>query len=128
VSDKPFRLQILKSFEDGGGGETLVVEVAGFLDAHTVVEFERRMNELIGNGARRIVLDLSKLNYISSAGIGVIMSLVQRLRHDSGDVVLMRPTQKVYKILELLGFTRIFRITASEQEAMAGLRNGGPDF
>jgi len=93
-----------------------IIELAGFLDAHTVNVFEARMAEIIQGGQNRMVIDLKGLNYISSAGIGALMALTQQLRRESGDIVLLQPNEKVFKILDLLGFTKIFNVAHSEDE------------
>ncbi len=95
----------------------LILALSGYLDAHTVADFDRNTDEVIASGTSRLVLDLQGLNYISSAGIGALMSLSQRLKKSGGDLVLLQPTDKVYKILDLLGFTKIFHLSASEDEA-----------
>jgi len=89
----------------------------GYLDAHTVSDFEAYMDRAIEQGMLRFLVDISELNYMSSAGIGAIMSLTQRLRRADGELVLLRPSEKVFKILEKLGFTRIFRLAYSREEA-----------
>jgi len=93
-----------------------VIELSGFLDAHTVNSFDHRVEEILQEGATKIVIDLKGLNYISSAGIGALMALTQRLRKKNGDMVLLRPNDKVFKILDLLGFTRIFNVAKAEKE------------
>ncbi|MBN1903033.1 STAS domain-containing protein [Candidatus Sumerlaeota bacterium] len=93
-----------------------LIEISGYLDAHTVNMFENRMEEILESGEQNMVLDLLDLNYISSAGIGALMSLTQRLRKKHGDLVLLRPNRKVYKILDLLGFTKIFVVALDEKE------------
>lgn len=120
MSSKPFEVIIRRNINESG---SVVAEIDGYLDAHTVIGFETQMNSLIEAGARRIIIDLEKLNYISSAGIGALIGLVQRLRRAGGDLVLVRPSQKVHKILNLLGFTEIFRIASNEDEALAVLRS-----
>lgn len=97
------------------------VKVNGFLDAHTVDEFEQSMNTLLERQYARFVLDLAGLAYISSAGIGALMVLLQQLRRRQGDMVILQPSQKVYKILDLLGFTRIFYITDDHGSALQAL-------
>ena len=94
-----------------------VVSLNGYLDAHTVADFDRCTEEIIGGGITKIILDLQGLSYISSAGIGALMGLSQRLKKSDGDLVLLQPTPKVFKILDLLGFTRIFHLCNSEEEA-----------
>lgn len=93
-----------------------IIELSGYLDAHTVNMFENRLGEILEAGEKHVVLDLRGLNYISSAGIGALMSLTQQLRKNRGDLVLLRPNKKVYKILDLLGFTRIFNVALNEKE------------
>jgi len=92
------------------------IELSGFLDAHTVNSFEIHIEEVLKGGISRLVLDLKDLSYISSAGIGALMSLTHHLRKKQGDLVLFRPNQKVFKILDLLGFTRIFNVALNEEE------------
>lgn len=93
-----------------------VIELSGYLDAHTVDLFENRLGEILESGEKHVVLDLAELNYISSAGIGALMSLTQHLRKKHGDLVLLRPNKKVYKILDLLGFTKIFNVALDDKE------------
>jgi anti-anti-sigma factor len=100
----------------------LVFELRGYIDAHTVIEFEKAVNAVVESGTKSIVLDISGLSYISSAGIGAMMGLARRLSQLGGDLVLLNPTQKVHAILEGLGFTKIFKIAETEEEAVDKLR------
>ena len=93
-----------------------LIELSGFLDAHTVNSFESHIESILKEGRDRLVIDLKDLHYISSAGIGSLMSLTHHLRKKKGDLVLFRPNPKVYKILDLLGFTKIFNVALNEEE------------
>lgn len=93
-----------------------MIELSGFLDAHTVNSFEGRLEDLLEEGRCKMVIDLQDLNYISSAGIGALMAMTQKLRNNGGDLILFRPNEKVYKILDLLGFTKIFNVATDEQD------------
>ena len=108
----------------GESGEMRIFNLSGYIDAHTVLEFEKAVNQAIESGMKSAVLDLGDLVYISSAGIGAMMGLARRLSQDGGDLVLMNPTPKVFKILDGLGFTKIFKIAADEGEALEKLRSG----
>lgn len=92
------------------------VDLKGFLDAHTVRDFDERMSGLIDSGAVQIMLGLESLNYISSAGVASLMSLMQKLRTRQGKLVILRPSEKVYHVLKTLGFTNIFQIIKNEDE------------
>ncbi len=99
----------------------------GYIDAHTVIEFEKAVQDVISTGVNRVILEMSALSYVSSAGIGAMMALARKLSQDGGDLVLLSPTQKVYTILEGLGFTKIFKIANTETEALQKLRLAAPD-
>jgi anti-anti-sigma factor len=111
---KPF--EVIES-PTASGARFVELALRGYLDAHTVSDFETRMDRLIEQGGRCYLIDINELNYVSSAGIGAIMSLTQRLRRSNGEIVLVRPTDKVFKILDKLGFTKIFRLAYSREEA-----------
>ncbi|MDK2971728.1 MAG: anti-sigma factor antagonist [Candidatus Sumerlaeota bacterium] len=91
------------------------VDVIGCLDSHTVVSFEKSLTELLDkSNSDRLLIDLSQLNYISSAGISALMGLTHRLRKRGGDVVLLKPTEKVFRVFRTLGFTNIFTIAEDD--------------
>jgi anti-sigma B factor antagonist len=111
----------MKSFDlnlkvETTGNNYCIIELSGFLDAHTVNSFENRLEEILQEGEVRLVIDLQGLSYISSAGIGALMALTQHLRRKDGDLVLLKPNDKVYKILDLLGFTKIFNVAVKDEE------------
>ncbi|MFQ5584324.1 MAG: STAS domain-containing protein, partial [Calditrichia bacterium] len=67
-------------------GSVSVLNIKGFLDAHTAPEFERAIKELMDSGRFNIVVDLDGLQYISSAGLGVFMGFVEEIRSKGGDL------------------------------------------
>lgn len=111
----------MKAFEivelEQSNDDLVVLALRGYLDAHTVGDFEAYMDQSIERDRVNYLIDISDLNYMSSAGIGAIMSLTQRLRRVDGEVVLLRPSEKVFRILDKLGFTKIFRLAYSQEEA-----------
>ena len=94
------------------------IVVEGFLDAHTVPEMEKVIQELLQQKKYRIVVDFSALSYISSAGLGVFMSVIGDVKNNNGDIVLMKMPPKIYKVFDLLGFTEIFSIVDDEESAL----------
>ncbi len=99
------------------GGEFLIVELVGYLDADTVQLLNQRVSENITGEVTCLIFQLEQLVYISSAGIGAFMGWAQMLRESGGRLVLVQPSTKIYKILELLGFTRVVDIVNSLEEA-----------
>lgn len=92
------------------------VAVVGCLDSHTVVGFEKTLHALLDEGCSRVVINLSELTYISSAGISALMGLTHRLRKSEGELVLLKPTEKVFRVFRTLGFTNIFKIVDAEED------------
>ncbi|CAN5452140.1 STAS domain-containing protein [soil metagenome] len=104
-----------------GDSEQRRIELIGTLDSHTVVGFEKSIQELLEEKPRRVVLSLENLTYISSAGISALMGLTHRLRQVDGDLILLKPSEKVSRVFRTLGFTSIFRIVETEAEIDAAI-------
>lgn len=95
-----------------------VIELAGQLDAHTASEFERFLERVVRDeGKRQLVLDFHDLEYISSAGLGVLMGLIEEVRAIGGDMKLAALPEKIFHVLDLLGFPIVFQIFPTVREA-----------
>jgi anti-sigma B factor antagonist len=99
--------------------ECTVVEVEGFLDAYTVAELEETFNRLIKERKFKLIVNLAKLDYISSAGLGTFMGVIDEIRDNSGDIILVNLSPKIYKVFDLLGFSELFEIVDNEAAAVA---------
>lgn len=99
-------------------GAITKVSVQGFLDAHTVPDMEKVIQQLIQEGKYKIIVDFDELSYISSAGLGVFMSVIGDIKSNGGDIILMKMPPKIYKVFDLLGFTEIFTIVEDEEAAI----------
>lgn len=96
-----------------------VLHLSGFLDAHTVPKFEDALQTLIKEDRTMITVNLEKLDYISSAGLGVFMGFIEEIREKGGDIKLSNLSSKVYKVFDLLGFPALFEIFDEESEAIS---------
>lgn len=95
-------------------------DLLGCLDSHTVVSFEKDMDDLLeSDEVTKIILNLEDLTYISSAGISALMGLTHHLRQRDGELYLLKPTEKVLRVFRTLGFTNIFKIVESEADITA---------
>ncbi|MFZ1083170.1 MAG: STAS domain-containing protein [Candidatus Kryptoniota bacterium] len=99
-------------------GNAVVMELQGFLDAHTAPDLEKTFSELIGKGKYNIVVNFNLLNYISSAGLGVFMAYIDEVRSNHGDIKLANMQQKVYNVFDLLGFPYLYEIYKDQDEAL----------
>jgi anti-sigma B factor antagonist len=101
--------------------ETQVIELGGEIDLYTAPEFKERMVELIEDGKKRIVIDLSSATFIDSTTLGVLVGGVKRLRPAGGSLALVCTDQNITKIFEITGLDRVFPIHASRDDALAAV-------
>lgn len=101
--------------------DVLVVAPAGRIDSSSSGELERRLLEHVSGGEKRIVMDLLDVDYISSAGLRVLLLAANKLRPQGGQIVLCSLGQSVREVFELAGFTPIFSIEPSRELALARL-------
>lgn len=95
-----------------------VVNVQGYLDAHTAPELESVFNKLIEQKQFQVVVNFAELIYISSAGLGVFMAYVETMRENNGDIKFSNMTESVYNIFDLLGFPMLYEFFKDEKEAI----------
>ena len=95
-----------------------VIYLKGYLDAHTAPDFEKALQELVDEERVCIVVNLSALTYISSAGLGVFMGFIENIRGKGGDIKLAEPTEKVFRVFDLLGFPVLYEVFQKEDEAV----------
>ncbi len=99
-------------------GDVVVVCPQGFINAHTVRQFEQELNLALEAGRVKIVINGSGLAYIASAGLGAIMGLIEEVRSRGGDIRLTDLNDTVKNIFEVLGFNHLCRMFATEQDAV----------
>lgn len=99
-------------------GDISVINLKGFLDAHTAPTLENNFTQLINSSKYKIVVNFEELAYISSAGLGVFMAYIESIRDNRGDIKLTNMSDKVFNIFDLLGFPLLYEIYKNEEEAI----------
>lgn len=100
----------------GNDGIVLIL-VNGFLDAYTYNELERIIINLFNQDIYKLVIDCSGLDYLSSAGAGVLISAIGVAQEHDGNIVLVQPRTQVKEVLDLLGLCQILPIVSSVKAA-----------
>jgi len=95
-----------------------IIDIKGYLDAHTAPEFEQGLQDLVDASQFKIVVNCNDLSYISSAGLGVFMEFIEEVRENNGDIKLSNMNNRVYKVFDLLGFPNLYEIYKKEEEAV----------
>ena len=89
-------------------GAEYTFNVEGRLDTNTPPELEAKINEVIGN-ANKLIIDLGNLEYISSAGLRVLLGAAQ-VMEGKGELVVRNVTEAVREVFDLTGFNHVFTI------------------
>jgi anti-anti-sigma factor len=100
-------------------GGAIVAAVSGSIDTLTSRSLSDSLTERIETGARLLVLDMSGVDYISSAGLRCLLGAVKLARQQGGDFRLARVHELVLKVLTLSGFTSILRLYDDVGQAVA---------
>lgn len=95
-----------------------VLELRGYLDAHTAPKLEEAFQDLLKNQRFNIVVNCRDLSYISSAGLGVFMAYIEDVRKHEGDIKLSNMSPKVFNVFDLLGFPLLYEIVKDESDAV----------
>jgi len=93
------------------------VSVEGRLDAVTSKDFEDRVVQVIDQGEKNLLFDFASLDYISSAGLRALLTAKKKLGGSGGKIVLAGLKKPVHEVIEIAGFTPLFVIVASAEEA-----------
>jgi anti-sigma B factor antagonist len=98
-----------------------VIALAGEVDLYTAPEFKQQLLDVIGQGAKEVIVDFSDTTFIDSTTLGVLVGGVKRLRTNDGQLSLVCSDRNITKIFEITGLDRVFTIYGSRDEAVAGI-------
>ncbi|MBO4862191.1 MAG: STAS domain-containing protein [Firmicutes bacterium] len=107
-------MTINKTLEDG----TLTVALEGRLDTFTAPDLENELDSSL-EGVKEVVLDLAGLEYISSAGLRVLLSTQKKMNAAEGTLIVRNINEIVKEVFEVTGFDEILTIEGSEEEEPA---------
>lgn len=97
----------------------LVATVAGQVNSANASSLEAQMLTLVDQGETSWLLDLSRLDYVSSAGLRVILMLAKRIRENSGQLVLCGLQPAVREVFEISGFLALLTVADTRADALA---------
>jgi len=95
------------------------VEISGRIDSATAGEFESILVDLAERGRNNIVLDMSAVEFISSAGLRVLVTIRKAVQSAGGDLVLAEPSDRVTDTLEIAGLDVLFSTYPDRESAIA---------
>jgi anti-sigma B factor antagonist len=114
--------KIDQSTRDAGARSVRVLNLKGQLDAHTFPTLQKELETLVAGDRPMVVLDCTGLEYISSAGLGVLKKMMREFRGKRGDLRLAALPPKIENVVSLLGFSQVIRVFAKTDEAVASYK------
>ena len=104
--------------------DVATLKVSGYLDTTTAGELETALFSLLNNGSYKIVIDLTGVTYISSAGWGIFIGEIKEIRNHGGDLKLAGMVGDVFEVFQLLEFQSILEAYPSIDEAKEAFQRG----
>ena len=95
-----------------------VLAFQGNLDTLTSPDSERQLNQLIEDGETKFLVNLEKLDYISSAGLRVLLATAKKLKAIGGELRVCSLNEIVAEVFDISGFDLILTVLPNESEAL----------
>ena len=101
--------------------DAYVISLSGEVDLYTAPEFKQQLLEVVGQGGKDVVVDLTETTFIDSTTLGVLVGGVKRLRPNGGQLSLVCSDRNITKIFEITGLDKVFPIYETRTEAVENL-------
>jgi anti-anti-sigma factor len=96
----------------------VVIRLSGRIDAASAAVLENKIGELLAQGSSLLLLDMAQVDYLSSAGMRVLLSATKKLQGTEGGLLCFSLRKNVMEIIRMAGFERILSLYPTEQEAL----------
>ncbi len=105
--------------ETGTVGDASLLSLRGEIDVYTAPRLRQAIIDLVEGGATRIVVDMEKVDFLDSTGLGVLVGGLKRVRVKDGSLSIVTTQDKILKIFDITGLNRVFAIHPSVDVAVA---------
>jgi len=109
-------------FAQEQAGDVVIAKLAGRLDSSAAQPAEESFAQVLAGGTPHLVIDLSNLEYISSAGLRVLLVVAKKIQQAQGKLVLFGLVPNVREVFSISGFDKIFSIRDDAESAVAAVR------
>ncbi|GAB1371970.1 hypothetical protein MASR1M45_20320 [Candidatus Kapaibacterium sp.] len=94
----------------------LVVRLSGRIDGISSEELNKHISQLLDAGRRRIILDFNEVNYVSSAGLRVLLINQKKISGAQGEIIIYQLSPQIYEVFKLSGFLKLFKVVEKLSE------------
>jgi len=99
-------------------GDVRILAFQGNLDTNTSPDAENEINGLIEAGAQKLLVNFENLDYISSAGLRILLATAKKLKASQGDLKICCLNETVQEVFDISGFATILSVSKTEEEAL----------
>jgi anti-sigma B factor antagonist len=97
--------------------DRIVLEVGGEVDVYTAPRLRERLVELVDGGAKHLIVDLAKVEFLDSTGLGVLVGAMKRLKTAGGQLTLVCARESLLKIFRITALDQVFTIVPTVDAA-----------
>jgi anti-sigma B factor antagonist len=105
--------------ETGSVGDAALLTLRGEIDVYTAPRLRQAIIDLVDGGANRIVVDMAKVDFLDSTGLGVLVGGLKRVRLQDGSLAIVATQDKILKIFDITGLNKVFAIHPSVDDAVS---------
>ncbi|HID56329.1 TPA: anti-sigma factor antagonist [Candidatus Poribacteria bacterium] len=95
-----------------------VIKVVQDLDNYGAADLEKELKDLIGSKKYKLVVDLSKVNYVNSTAVGMLVGMAKQAKRKGGDLKVCGLKDRIRKTFDLLGASKVLEIFDTEESAI----------
>ena len=95
-----------------------VVSLRGEIDVYTAPRLRQALIDLVEGGATDIVVDMTKVDFLDSTGLGVLVGGLKRVKSKEGELRLVVTAERIMKIFDITGLSKVFPMYGSLDEAL----------
>ena len=97
------------------------IRLEGRFDTLAATEFDKEIRSIIAGGAKKVVIDCTEMDYVSSSTLRVFLYALKTIRQGSGKIVLINLQSHIREVFEISGFLDLFDIFKTKEEALAAI-------
>jgi anti-anti-sigma factor len=96
-----------------------IFSLEGRVDSEGALDLDLALQTAVSEGKRKLILEMARVQYISSAGLRTLADILTQVRAGQGDLKLVNLSQRVARVLQIIGFDKFFSIYVTVDEAIA---------
>jgi anti-sigma B factor antagonist len=102
----------------GTNGDTSIITLVGEIDVYTAPRLRQALIDLVSQGSTDIVVDMDRVDFLDSTGLGVLVGGLKRVKSSDGDLRLVVTQDRIMKIFDITGLSKVFPIHGSLDDAL----------